>query len=124
MNWQEIIISIVSIILTALISWAVERLVAWINVKIKNTKYAKLVGDAITVVGKVVKCITQTYVDSLKGKNAFDELAQVEALEKAKAMASEQIPQETQKYIESNFGSFDAWLVTEIESSILDQKKK
>ena len=41
MDIQTILLSALSIIVTALVTWLSERLISWINAKVKNTKYAK-----------------------------------------------------------------------------------
>lgn len=124
MDWQTIILPIVSLVLTALASWGVERLVAYINEKLKDTKSAKYLNGAISVVASAVKTTYQTYVESLKHENAFTKEAQVEALNKAKEMAIMQLSASTQDYIKTNFGDINVWLQTAIEAAIYDLKNK
>ena len=50
MEWQTILLSVISVIVTGLISWGVERLIAFLNAKIKNTKALKYLTDANTIV--------------------------------------------------------------------------
>lgn len=122
MEWQSILWTVLSIVLTALVSWGVERLIAFINSKISNTKYAKYLTDAVEVVTRAVKSTYQTYVQSLKGENMFDESAQKEALSKAKDMAMSQLSTGLQSYISQNFGDVETWLCGTIESVIYDLK--
>ena len=109
MNWQPIVLSVIGIVLTALVSWATERLIALINSKISNTKYAKYLTDAVEVVTRAVKTTYQTYVETLKKDptNAFTADAQKEALGKACDLVREQLSGDIQDYIEKNFGGFE-----------------
>ena len=124
MDWQSIVLSVIGIVLTALVSWATERLIALINSKISNAKYAKYLTDAVDVVTRAVKTTYQTYVEALKKDpgNAFTAEAQKEALAKACELVREQLGADVQKYIEENFGGFEQWMKNAIESVIYDLK--
>ena len=91
MNIQTILLSALGIIITTLVTWGTERLIALINSKLKNTKYAKYLTDAVGIVSRAVKTTYQTYVEALKDKNAFTGEAQLEALNKAKDIAMAQL---------------------------------
>ena len=124
MDWQTILLSIISIVLTALISWAAERLIAFINSKISNSKYAKYLTDAVAVITRAVKTTYQTYVQSLKDKDMFTAEAQKEALTMAKDMTLKQLSTDVKQYITDNFGDIETWLNGKIESIIYDLKNK
>lgn len=123
MDWQEIIISIVSVAITALITWGLTQLKSWVNNKIKNSKCAEYLSRAVDVVGSCVKVTYQTYVEALKSDNAFSKEAQKNALNQAKESAKAQLSCEVQDYISSTFGDIDRWIETQIESAIYDLKK-
>ncbi len=124
MNWQEILLSVVSIVLTALISWLTQRLIVWINSKIANSKYAKYLTEIVDIVSRAVKATYQTYVQSLKDKNMFTKDAQLFALQQAKDMILAQLSQGAKKYIENNFGDLEQWLNSMIESTIYELKNQ
>lgn len=124
MDIQTILLSALSIVITALVTWGTERLIALINTKIKNTKYAKYLADSVDIVSRAVKTTYQTYVEALKDKNMFTSDAQVEALNKAKDIAVSQLSAEMKTFIESNFGDVEKWLTSTIESVIYDLKNK
>lgn len=124
MNIQTILLSALGIIITTLVTWGTERLIALINSKLKNTKYAKYLTDAVGIVSRAVKTTYQTYVEALKDKNAFTGGAQLEALSKAKDIAMAQLSGEMKEFIESNFGDIEKWLTSTIESVIYDLKNK
>lgn len=124
MDIQTILLSALSVVIMALVTWGTERLIALINTKLKNTKYAKYLTDSVDIVSRAVKTTYQTYVEALKDKNMFTGDAQVEALNKAKDIAVSQLSAEMKTFIESNFGDVEKWLTSTIESVIYDLKNK
>lgn len=124
MDIQTILLSALSVVITALVTWGTERLIALINTKLKNTKYTKYLTDSVDIVSRAVKTTYQTYVEALKDKNMFTGDAQVEALTKAKDIAVSQLSAEMKTFIESNFGDVEKWLTSTIESVIYDLKNK
>ena len=95
MNWTEILFSVVGVILTALASWAVAKLTALIDSKVKDGKAKGFLNTALSVITDVVKQTYQTYVENLKAEGKFDASAQKVALEKAvntiKGLLSEKV---------------------------------
>lgn len=122
MDLQTILFSALGVVVTAIVGWAAERLVAFLNSKLENTKYAKHINGAVDIVTRAVKTTYQTYVESLKGDNIFTAEAQTEALSKAGKLAIEQMTQDTQAYIANNFGNVEQWVSNTIESVIYDLK--
>ena len=122
MDLQTIVLSALGTVVTALITWGVERLIAWLNTKIKDNKALKFLTEAIGVVQAAVKATFQTYVESLKNQNVFDEEAQKEALNRAIAQIKATLSVETQKYIEENYGDLTEWIKLHIESTLYDLK--
>ncbi len=110
--------------LTALVAWASERAIAYLNTKIKNANYAKYLKDAVAIVTKSVKSTYQTYVEALKDKNMFTEEAQKEALARATSSTKLQLSQDLQSFICSNFGDLETWIQETIESSLYDLKNQ
>ena len=105
MDWQSLLLSLLSVVLTALVGWLSERLISLINAKISNTKYAQYLKDTLDIVTRAVKATYQTYVEALKNQNMFTEEAQKEALTRAKNMVLTQLSKDSQSFIESNFGN-------------------
>ena len=102
MNFQQILFSVLSVILTTIATWAVARITAWLDGKIKDKKALGVLTDAIQVVQTVVKEVYQTYVQGLKNKNAFDIAAQKVALDTAIKRAKSIMSKECQEYIIKN----------------------
>lgn len=122
MNIQQILLSILGTVLTALAAWGVERFTAWLNTKIKDSKALKLLTEALNIVQSVVKATYQTYVQSLKEKNMFDKEAQANALNMAIEAAKNMLSDEAKKYITENYGDLTEWLKLKIESTLYDLK--
>ena len=122
MNWSEVVISVVSIIVTALASWGVTELTRLINSKIKDANPKEMLSSAVTTVSDVVKQVYQTYVEALKGQNAFTAEAQKEALAKALETIEAVLPEKVKAYLTDNFGNMEAWLTTQIEAAIYSLK--
>lgn len=124
MNWSDVIISVVSIVLTALASWGVAKLTEFINSKIGDKQAQDMLNSAVTVVTDVVKQVYQTYVESLKGQNAFTEEAQKTALANALETIKAILPEKVKTYLTVNYGDIEAWLTTQIEAAIYNLKNK
>ena len=122
MNFQQILLTVIGIILTTFVSWGCETLIVFIKNKMKNSKNAALLESAINIVGRAVKSTYQTYVENLKDKDMFNKNAQIEALNKAKETARKELTSEAQAYITETFGSLDSWLENSIEAAIYDLK--
>ncbi len=110
--------------LTTLVTWLSERLIAFLNTKISNVKYAKCLGDSVSIVISAVKSTYQTYVQALKDKNMFTEDAQKEALNRAKNIALTQLSQDLKLFITTNFGDIETWIQETVESSLYDLKNQ
>ena len=124
MDWQSLLLSLLSVVLTALVGWLSERLISLINAKISNTKYAQYLKDTLDIVTRAVKATYQTYVEALKNQNMFTEEAQKEALTRAKNMVLTQLSKDSQSFIESNFGNVETWIQESIEAVLYDLKNK
>lgn len=120
----NVLSGVVSAIILPLISLIGAKLVAWLSSKTKNEKATNTIKVANDIVLNAVKCVLQTYVDSLKKEGKFDEASQFLALSKAKEKALEQMSEETKDFIEKNYGNLDSWLTTNIESAISTIKNK
>lgn len=125
---NEIILSILSVVVTAivlpLITLGGTKLIQWINQKIKDERTRTILTGLTAIVERVVRSVTQTYVDSLKRDGKFDQEAQLNALELAKSAILTELNNETKTFIETNYGSVDGFITTQIESTINLLKRK
>jgi len=119
---NEIIISIISVVVTSvvlpLITLGGTKLIQLINQKIKDEKARNLLTGLTTIVERSVRSVTQTYVDSLKKSGSFDQEAQLIALSIAKEEVFKQLNEETKIFIKDNYGDINAFVTTQIESTI------
>lgn len=122
MDLQNIVIEIAVILLTALGSWVLAKVKTLVNTKVKNEKARELLGAATSAVTSCVKATFQTYVESIKGTDAWTKDAQIIALRKAADTAKAQMSEEVRAYIAANFGDVDAWVENSIEAEIYTLK--
>lgn len=124
MDWQNLLFTIIGVVLTGLVSWLTTLLISFFNSKIKNAEVAAFLSEATRIVSDAVKVTYQTYVESLKDKNAFTKEAQEKALAMAAKTAKAQMGEKLKAYIEANYGNIDAWITSMIESVIYNLKNK
>lgn len=124
MDWQSLVIQIVSVVLATLGAWVLAKVKSLINTKIKNEKARALLDSATTVVSNVVKATYQTYVEAIKGTDAWTKDAQEKALQNAVTAARSQLSEEVEKYISDNFGDVETWIKSLIETTLYNLKNK
>lgn len=77
---NEILLKILSVLVSAvvlpLISLIGAKFISWLSSKTKNEKATAIIKEANDIVMNAVKCVLQTYVDSLKKEGKFDEASQ------------------------------------------------
>lgn len=124
MNFQEILFSAIGTILTGLLAWLVSIITNWINSKIKDKNAAKILTSVTALVTNVVQATYQSYVEALKGTDAWTKEAQEAALNKALTTIKSQLNNEGIKFIEENYGNVEEYLKTLIESVLYKLKNK
>lgn len=122
MNWQNLVIEIVLAVVSAVSAWVLAKVRNLINTKIANENTRKLADAATSVVCSVVKATYQTYVENIKGTDAWTAEAQKKALQLALDAAKAQLSEEVKKYITENYGDIDGWLTGQIEATIYSLK--
>lgn len=119
---NEIVLSIISAVVTTvvlpLITLGGTKLIQLINQTIKDAKTRNLLTGLAEIVERAVRSVTQTYVDSLKRDGKFDQEAQHKALLLAKETILTELNEETKSFIETNYGSIDSFVTSQIESTI------
>nr|DAJ55403.1 MAG TPA: holin [Caudoviricetes sp.] len=121
---KDILISIASTVILALVTWISERLIALINAKIRNQRFAHYLTAAVAAVTDAVKATQQEYVDGLKKSGQFNEAAAKEALGIAKDKVMQALSLETRTFIDNNIGDVNRWIETTIHSTLHDMKEK
>jgi predicted Holliday junction resolvase-like endonuclease len=125
MNWLEILNTIFNVAIIPLIIAASGLLIAFISAKTKQIKektesdtvdkYLGMLEDTIT---KAVIATTQTYVEALKNKNAFDEEAQKEAFKKTYDAVIAVLTEDAKKYLVEAVGDLESYITTRIEYNV------
>ena len=87
--YTEIFIGLLTTVLTTLTGWAVAKLTALLDTKIKDKKALSFITNATDVVINAVKATYQTYVENLKGTELWNAEAQKKALGMAKDKAKQ-----------------------------------
>ena len=123
MNWNDLLISVCSIILTGLATWGLAVFTTWMNEKLKDKKSAKFANEALDIVVSCVKTTYQTYVEAIKGTDLWTKEAQEKALNMALESAKSQLSTDTEAYIANTYGNTDAYIMNLIESVLYDLKK-
>ena len=121
--FQVCIVSLLAVLTTYLVKYIETKRDEIITEK-NNTlaeKYIKMLSDTIT---DCVKATNQTYVDSLKDKNAFTKEAQEEAFKKTSDAVMLILSQEAKDYLSTIYGDLNQYIITQIESSVNANKKK
>lgn len=122
MGFQEILFSAIGVIITGLATWGTTILINWLNSKIKNKELAALAATILTVITSAVKATYQSYVEGLKGTNAWTKEAQEKALQLALETAKEELTTDALAYIQEQHGDIDKYIKTLIESVLYDLK--
>ena len=128
-NVNDMLRSIIYIVLTAILPILVQYIVKFINMKvdelsvnIKNEKAKMYINAVVDAISIAVVSVNQTYVDSLKQDGKFDEESAFAAKNLAIMRAKELISNDTEKFIEMMYGDFDKYLENAIESYVRREK--
>ena len=132
MNILDLAKELLYILLTGCGVAMVGAIINFINQKIdevqSNTKLVeyenlnKHVDDAQGIIVKIVKAVSQTYVDKLKEAGKFTNEAKKKKKKQAMSIATALISIEGKEAIEQLHGNFQNYLDTVIESTVLDNK--
>ena len=120
---KELILPVLSLVLTSLASWAVGLLIQWMNTKIKDQTLAKHATAVTQIITDAVMSVFQTFVETLKANDKFDAAAQAEAKQRAMDIILNQLTPELKSYIVDNYGELTSWISTKIETVIYSLKK-
>lgn len=125
MNWIEILNAIFELVLIPLLGIIVKYSTQFISAKIAQWKeqkddelfhkYLDQLDEAIT---RSVIATNQTYVDSLKDKNAFDAQAQKEAFQKTYDNVVAMLTEDARNMLSEALGDLQAYITTSIEVNV------
>ena len=125
MEWMEMFQQIFELVIIPLLIVLSTYVIKFINLKsteliqkVDNDKHDKYILMLQETVTNCVLTTTQTYVDALKGQNAFDAEAQKQAFAMTKEAVLAILTDDAKKYLASALGDFDQYLTTLIESQV------
>lgn len=105
------------------------RLISFLQAKTKdlvssqqNAKLAKYEEKLAETISICVTATTQTYVSSLKNKNAFDKQAQIEAFNMTYDAIMAVLTDEAKSYLEEAYGDLNEYITARIEAEVLKGK--
>lgn len=107
---------------TVIFGWGVNKAASIANSYVHNQFVQHCIQNAANAVFNAVSDVNQTYVDSLKESDKFDEAAQKRAFADALATAKKSLTTETILFIKETFGDVDAYLTPMIEAQVRSQK--
>ena len=125
MDWLKIAQEIFTVCIIPLLGILTKYLINYIEIS-KNKiiaeqddaikqKYINMLANTIKT---CVIATNQTYVDSLKNKDAFTPEAQKEAFERTKAAIVTIIGEEGQRYLSEVYGDLNTYITKEIEKQV------
>lgn len=129
MTVEQFLQDLLYLVLTAAIPLCLKFLYSWVTAIVEektqnmdNAQLKEYINSAVQAVMKAVLSTYQTYVDSLKKQDLFDEEAQREAFEKAKNTAMLMITDDVKTAVEQMYGDFDTWIDNTIEQFVKANK--
>lgn len=118
MDWSQIGTQVILGIIGVVISGLGAVITYLINKYIKNDKLKSIVNSLNELVKNSVLEVYQTYVQSLKDKNMFNEEAQKIALSKCLDLIKKNMSNEVKEWLDTNYSNIDDYLKDLIEATI------
>ena len=125
MDWMEILQPAVQMIVTAIVGLLASIAITAIETKKKEIlqrmkderarKYVEMVTDTIK---KCVLATNQTYVESLKDQNIFDEAAQKEAFRRTYEAVLDILTGDAINFISEVYGDVEGYITNSIEAQV------
>lgn len=125
MNWLDIINQLFQTLLPVAMAAISVTLIYYITNVVKSSKiktdnelaikYLDMLEDTIT---KAVLATTQTYVENMKNKNAFDKEAQKTAFDMTYNAVMKVLTDDVKVYLEQIVGDLDTYITAQIEATI------
>ncbi len=107
---NDILFTVLTVAVPIILRFAFQ----YFSAKYADSKYA----SAMNCVFNAVEYVNQTFVDTLKQHGSFDDIAQADALNKAKNAALDIMDAGTKMWLENAFDDLDSWLTIQIESAV------
>jgi len=108
-DWTQIIITIVTLILTAVI-------VPWLRSKTNNESLQKVITEVGDAVATATDSIAKTFVDDIKADGKLSDEAKAKAMNDAISIVKNNISQKTIDYLKVNSIDMETYIKTKIEA--------
>lgn len=122
--FNNLMLTVLTIGLFALIKILIEQVKEYTNKNIKNERAKKSIEKALEVVTLAVNTTNQTFVKELKEKDSFDKRAMEDAYNASKKAVLDMLDKETKDILENEFANTDLFLNNAIESKVWEIKNK
>ena len=122
MQWQEIVYTVIALLVTSVVMYGITQLKNYIATKLKDGNLKNFLNIALSSIQTAVKSTYQTYVESIKGTKDWTTDAQQTALNAALETAKASLSSDVQEYIKTTYGDVDTWIKTQIEATLYDLK--
>lgn len=129
MEWLNLLNEIFTVCIIPLLGILVKYLVEYlmlkkeqINATTDNTLKVKYTSMLLDTIKECVVATNQTYVDSLKNQNAFDEEAQKAAFETTYNNIMNILSEEAKEYLSQIYGDLDLYVKQSVEATINKRK--
>ena len=119
--FEVCIIPLLGVLVPFVIKWIRTKTVTLAENANNETakKYIRMLTDTVT---NAVIAVNQTYVDALKGKNAFTAEAQQEAFTMAYTAVLNNLTDEAQTYLNEIYGDLESYIKVLIEAKVRENK--
>lgn len=114
----QVLLPVAALALATTITFYVGKLIKAGQDKSENEKVDKYLGMLNTTITNAVLATTQTYVDALKGQNAFDKEAQQKAFDMTYDAVMEVLTEEAKKYLAEAVGDLRLYVTNQIEATV------
>ena len=125
MDWNEILLTIVKGVATALLTviggyaiYGIKEFFAWVDSKIKDSSVKGIVDNIQTLIIESVDATEQTFVKTIKETGNWDEVKKGEAFQKAFDGIVASLNEKAKTTIVAEYGNLDTWLTNKIEAYI------
>lgn len=114
----ELVYGSVTLVVTTIIIPILKELFQYIKSKSHNALYFDTITKIENVVKQAVLCTSQTYVDTLKSQDSFDDASKKVAFDNTKDAILNMLSDEMQNFIVYYHKNLDAWIDTKIEEML------
>ena len=114
----QVLLPIAALALATTITYYVGKLIKAGQDKSENEKVDKYLGMLNTSITNAVLATTQTYVEALKGQNAFDKEAQQKAFDMTYNAVMSVLTDEATKYLTEAVGDLQLYVTNQIEATV------